>query len=104
MALEEPVYVAPSKIHGKGLFALKRIKKGDLIGTFKGKSAKRDGTYVLWLVDEDTGEESGYRIVNDMRFVNHSKPGNSELFEFDLYATKSIKPDEEILMDYGWEE
>jgi SET domain-containing protein len=104
MASKDYFYVARSKIHGRGLFARKKIKKGGLIGTFEGNPVKRDGTHVLWLVDESNGEEFGYRIVNDMRFVNHSKKPNSELFEFDLYAVKPIQPDEEIVMDYGWDE
>ena len=51
-----PVYVENSKIHGKGLFASRDIKKGELIGKFKCKLAKNDGPHVLWME-----EDKGYR-------------------------------------------
>jgi SET domain-containing protein len=33
-------------------------------------------------------------------FLNHSVPGNCEFEEFDLYALKNIKKDEELTFDY----
>ena len=47
------VYVAPSPIHGRGLFARQPIRKGRFIGTYEGPQAKRNGKYVLWVHGDD---------------------------------------------------
>lgn len=92
-------YVASSSIHGKGLFAKTRIKKEIYLGTYKGPEAKRNGSHVLW-VYEDNGKVIGRRGLNKMRYVNHSDKPNAEFDGFDLYSTRRIKPDEEITIDY----
>ena len=101
MKTPELVYVAPSRIHGRGLFAKTRIKRDTYIGTYEGPQAKRDGKYVLWLTDE-RGNATGRRGLNALRYLNHSSKPNAEFYEYDLYALKSIAPDEEITIDYGW--
>lgn len=92
-------YVAFSTIHGKGLFAKIRIKKEIYLGTYTGPEAKRNGSHVLW-VYEDDGKVIGRRGLNKMRYVNHSDKPNAEFDGFDLYSTRRIKPDEEITIDY----
>ena len=92
------VYVKKSKIHGKGMFAAKRIKKDVTLGPLLGRPTKRDGTYVLWLTDK-----KGLRVTNDYRFINHSKKANCALTGTEVVTLKSIKPDEELFHDYGWE-
>ena len=100
MQLKERVYVAESGIHGKGLFARRRIKKGEFIGTFEGPAAKRNGSHVLWIY---YGEEYvGRRGMNALRYVNHSESPNAEFDDFDLYAAKTIEIDTEITIDYEW--
>lgn len=100
--LDERVYVARSPIHGRGLFAKRRIRSGSYIGTYEGKPTQRDGTYVLWLYDAD-GSAVGQRGTNALRFLNHSDAPNAELHELDLYALRAISPDEEITIDYQWD-
>ncbi|MES9853329.1 MAG: SET domain-containing protein [Candidatus Thiodiazotropha sp. L084R] len=98
------VYKAPSEIHGTGLFAKVSIPKGDYIGTYEGPTAKRDGTYVLW-VFEDEKKPIGRSGRNLLRYLNHHDKGNAEFDGFDLFALKTIQPDDEITFDYGgWEE
>ncbi len=92
-------YVASSPIHGKGLFAKTLIKKEIYLGTYQGPEAKRNGSHVLWVYDDD-GEAVGRRGLNKMRYVNHSDKPNAEFDGFDLYSTRRIKPDEEITIDY----
>jgi SET domain-containing protein len=102
--LGNKVYRAPSRIHGNGLFAKVPISKGDYIGTYEGPTAKRDGTYVLW-VFEDGKAPYGRSGRNLLRYLNHQDEGNAEFDGFDLYALQDIEPDEEITFDYGgWEE
>jgi len=43
------VIVKRSTIHGKGLFALKNIQKGQIIGYFKGERSTEFSAYTLWL-------------------------------------------------------
>lgn len=91
-------YVAPSSIHGRGLFAKQRIPRGSYIGSFRGPPARRDGTYVLWVHD-------GARVVgrsgrNKLRYLNHSDRPNAEFDGFDLYAKRTIGPGDEITIDY----
>ncbi|MCG8429102.1 MAG: SET domain-containing protein-lysine N-methyltransferase [Chromatiales bacterium] len=99
--LQDTVYSGPSRIHGTGLFAKRKIKKGEYIGTYHGPVAKRNGTYVLWVYDH--GEEDkaiGRSGKNLLRFLNHAKPGNAEFDGFDLYARVAIAADKEITFNY----
>ncbi len=99
--LQEWVYSAESTIHGTGLFARKRIRKGEYIGTYGGPQARRNGMYVLWVYDPDDEDNAiGRSGRNLLRYLNHARPGNAEFDGFDLYARKSIVVDEEITFDY----
>jgi SET domain-containing protein len=102
--LHENVEVRESPIHGKGVFARRRLRRGQWIGRFEGDSTRRNGTYVLWLIDED-GRETGIRGRNALRFLNHGDPENAEFVDADLHAVRNIQPGAEILIDYGeaWE-
>lgn len=102
--LGDRVYKAQSSIHGNGLFAKQELLKGQFIGSYEGPTAKRDGTYVLWVFEEGL-EPVGRSGRNLLRYLNHQEPGNAEFDGFDLYALADIKPHEEITFDYGgWED
>ena len=94
------VRVATSPIHGHGVFARQRIREGGLIGDFEGRETKRNGTHVLWVVEED-GRVVGIRGENELRFLNHSRRPNAEFRGASLYAVRNIQPDREITFDYG---
>ena len=98
---KELVVVGQSAIHGKGLFANQKIKKGALIGIYDGPISKKDGPHVLWCIDDDTGEEYGVDGKNEMRYVNHSLEPNACFEERELYALRVIRPGEEITHHYG---
>lgn len=104
-SLEEVVFVKESPIHGKGCFAAKNIKKGEYIGKYEGPSAKKDGTYVLWVLHED-GKYRGVNGKNALRYLNHSQSCNAEFDGPDLFAIRRIKKGDEITFDYGeeWED
>lgn len=93
-------YVAPSTIHGKGLFAKVRINKGTYIGTYKGPEAKKNGSHVLWVYDEEKDSVTGRRGLNKLRYLNHDDRPNAEFDGFDLYSLRTIKPGDEITIDY----
>ncbi len=99
------VRAATSAIHGKGLFATRRIRESAYIATFEGTRTKCDGMHVLWAVDED-GNQFGIRGDNELRFLNHSREPNAEFSGVDLYALRNIQPGCEVTFHYGddWED
>jgi SET domain-containing protein len=100
--LLERIEVRPSEIHGRGIFARKRLRKDQRIGRFEGEITTRNGTHVLWLIDED-GTEIGIRGRNELRFLNHGDPPNAEFRDDELHALRNIQPGTELLIDYGQE-
>ena len=100
----EQVYIAASPIHGRGLFAARRLPGGQLIGIYQGPQVVEDGPHVLWIEDEPGGGWTGYDGVNEMRFMNHSREPNAEMDGLYCYALRDIPADTEITIDYGWED
>jgi hypothetical protein len=97
---EEGIEIQASLIHGDGVYALRRFRRGSYIGTFRGVQTKRDGIYVLWIIDED-GSQIGILGKNELRFLNHDSDPNAEFVGLDLYAVSNIQPGREIMIDYG---
>jgi len=99
------VYSAKSPRHGTGLFAAQSISEGDYIGTYHGPHAKRNGTYVLWVYDEDNCDDCiGISGQNLLRYLNHDRSHPNTEFEGpDLYALRDIEADEELCFNYGEE-
>ena len=110
------IVVGNSKIHGKGVFAAKDIRKGKEIIEYTGeKISKTEGDrrseeqlrqgrlYVFQLNKRyDIDGASG---GSDARLINHSCDPNCESIIYDnkhiwIVATKHIKKGEEILYDY----
>ncbi len=92
------VYVDKSTIHGLGLFANEKIKKGDLIGKIdKAVPCVKDGPHVLWV-----SEDKGYRVKGVLKYINHSaKPNAAYYDDLTVVALRNIKAGEEITHYYG---
>ncbi len=91
------VYVGDSDIHGQGLFAKKKIKRGELIGKIEANKAKKNGPYVLWVADNE-----GYKVKGPLKYINHSnKPNAAYLDDLTVVALKDIKKGDEITHNYG---
>ena len=104
---EEPAFeVRRSPVHGRGLFARRPLRRGELIGVFEGRPTERDGDHVLWVIDDETEAVRGLRVTNDLRFLNHSDEANALLDLLEVRAARSIRAGEEITIDYGeaWDE
>ncbi len=101
---EERVEAAESPIHGKGLYARKRIRPGAYVATFVGEPTKKDGMHVLWSIDEDDNEIA-VEGRNALRFLNHSSNPNAEFIGLDLHALRNIEAGTELTIHYGddWE-
>jgi len=102
-----PLYKAPSKIHGNGAFASRRIKKDEVIAVW-------DGPYADKLPEDDSAKyymrvPSGRWMVGfggdyAESFINHSKTPNAHVkWKGDiasLIALRDIEQDEEVTFDY----
>ncbi len=102
---EQRVRVGVSPIHGRGVFARKRIREGAYVATFIGEETETNGMHVLWTLDEE-GREVGIEGRNGLRFLNHSRDPNVEFIGADLHAIANIQPGVELTIDYGddWED
>ncbi len=99
MSTYKLTYVKVSGIHGKGLFAKKDIESNTYLGEYEGPEAKRNGSHVLWVLDED--EVVGRSGRNKLRYLNHSKGYCAEFDGFELFSLRQIKAGEEITINYG---
>ncbi|MFK7861032.1 MAG: SET domain-containing protein [Granulosicoccus sp.] len=95
--VSDKVFVAESPVHGKGLFAAKRIKANTVIGRLHGMPTFDDGIYVLWITDE-----IGLELTNDFKYINHNSNPNAAYSDLDVTVLKDVEPGEELLHDYGW--
>lgn len=100
--MNDKVEVKDSPIHGKGLFAKRKLRRDQLVGIYEGVRTEEDDTYVLWYEDED-GKLVGVDGRNELRYANHSRTPNSVLYGDEMYALQDIVPGTEILIDYGEE-
>lgn len=111
------VKVKNSGIHGRGVFALQDIKKGEKIIEYEGEriskeeSERRATEYekkgCVWIfeLDKDT-DIDGYVHGNEARFINHSCHPNCESINEEtcigIYALRKIRKGEELTYDYGY--
>jgi uncharacterized protein len=113
---KQPLYkVRNSRIHGRGVFAARRIRKGTRIMEYLGdriSHAAADARYedhdpndnhtFLFIVDKNTVIDAGVG-GNEARFINHSCDGNCEsvIQKSRVYieAVRTIQPGEELGYD-----
>lgn len=105
-----------STIHGTGVFAVARIRKGTRIIEYTGErishaeadrryeeKAAADSHTLLFTVDRRTVIDAGVG-GNDARFINHSCEPNCETVIEDrrvfVYALRDIEPGAELAYDY----
>jgi SET domain-containing protein len=92
-----PYYIARSPIHGKGVFASRPIKEGEIIGKLNVSPATRNGHHVLWLT-----ENHKVRVHCPLRYVNHSEDPNAVYYDtLEVVALRDIEKGEEITHDYS---
>jgi hypothetical protein len=108
--------VRRSRVHGRGVFALRRIRQGTRVIEYTGdrvSHAEADRRYegrdhddhhtFLFILDARTVIDAGVG-GNEARFINHSCEPNCESVIEDnrifIYATRTIEPGEELAYDY----
>ena len=118
----EPLYVVRnSEIHGRGVFALRRIRKGTRILEYTGErisnkeadrrydddKMKRHHTF-LFTLDSKTCIDGSIRTGGgDASFINHSCEPNCEAVitgrKIFIHALHTIEPGTELAYDYQYE-
>ena len=121
-AESNPLYVVKrSKIHGRGVYAARRIRSGTRIIEYVGDrisheeadsryemKADDDGHTFLFVVDDDLCIDAGVG-GNPARFINHKCDANCETIiegrRVFIEAIRAIQPGEELGYDYQltWE-
>jgi len=109
------ISVRRSNIHGRGVFALRRIRKGERVIEYTGERithGEADRRYpdddsphtMLFIVDRKIVIDAT-RTGNSARWINHSCRPNCESIEDEkrifIEATRDIGPGEELTYDYN---
>jgi uncharacterized protein len=111
-----PIMVRESSVHGRGVFATRRIEKGERIIEYLGERVshdeadrryetkdENDSHTFLFIVDSRTVIDAGVE-GNDARFFNHSCNPNCESVVENrrvfIEALRTIEPGEEMTYDY----
>ncbi|MGD8307190.1 MAG: SET domain-containing protein [Ignavibacteria bacterium] len=110
------VYVGESIIHGKGIFTSARIPAGykimDIMGDVidgyecERREEEENNVYIFWNGDDcyiDTAR------TKKIKYINHDCKYNCEVEENEknglmLVAARDIEKDEELTIDYGYED
>ncbi|MDQ3016946.1 MAG: SET domain-containing protein-lysine N-methyltransferase [Bacteroidota bacterium] len=113
---KEPYYIVRnSKIHGKGVFAKRPIRKGTKVVEYTGTIVSREeadeiGTSnvsghthtMLFTIDDDRVIDGN--VGGDARFINHGCDPNCEAVQYDdkifIESIRSVKKGEELTYDY----
>ncbi len=116
--------IRQSPIHGRGIFATRKIRKGTRIIQYVGEkidkdesnrrglelfeTAQKTGGASVYIFDlNDEWDLDGNKEYNDARLINHSCEPNAEMVNEDdelwLFALRDILPEEEITFDYGYD-
>jgi uncharacterized protein len=111
-----PIKVRRSRVHGRGVFAIRPIRNGRRIIEYTGRRVRwkdvpadvKDAHTFLF------GINDGIHVIdpkvggNEARWINHSCDPNCEAIEEDdgrvfIYALRNIKVEEELSYDYQLE-
>lgn len=113
-----------SKIHGRGVFASRLLRKGSKIIEYRGElidkeesnrrgnalfeESQKTGGASVYIFDLDENHDlDGNKEWNPARLINHTCEPNAEMIDDDgrlyLYALREVRKGEEISFDYGYD-
>lgn len=100
------IYVASSSVHGKGVFAARDIKKGEVLGRYETRKTKltaEENPFVVEMYDDDGNLSHHLLGINSWKYINHSKNPNMDMIgdELTMVALRDIEEDEELTWYYG---
>jgi hypothetical protein len=104
-----------SPIHGRGVFALRKIGKGERIIEYTGERLSHDeadrrypvddSNHTMLFIVDDTTVIDATRKGSSARWINHSCRPNCESVDEEgriyIEATRAIRPGEELTYDYN---
>ena len=96
-----PVRVAPSPIHGKGVFAVRDIHPGHLIGAYMGSVSYDFADPKALQLEDERGATFAIIGTGPLGYLNHAEAFNAEMDLVHLYATEMIKAGDEITILYS---
>jgi SET domain-containing protein len=111
---EQHIFVKESNIHGAGLFTSINISAGSTIMLIKGEAISEEeciiredegNVYIFWNEDNYIDTSSTEKI----KYINHNCDYNCDVIDggpdyLVLVASREILVDEELTIDYGYEE
>ena len=112
-----PVTVKMTPTMGRGVFAVRKIAKGELLGEFHTIRLPPDEVQTMagttlshfWFEDDDDG--SAFVVFGWIEMVNHSMTPNADRTwratpegeVVALFATRDVEAGEQLFMDYEFE-
>lgn len=99
------VIIKPSKIHGKGVFAARDIKKGETVLKWNPEVLTEKEVAALSTEDRKltfkVGPDRYYYMQEPERYMNHSCENNTTVQNDSDVAIRDIKAGEEITANYN---
>jgi hypothetical protein len=96
----DAVETRESPIHGLGVFAVRDVRAGEVMASYRGRPVDRNGTYVSMHTDR-WGRPRHHEIVGPLKYLNHSCRPTATLHNFKLKALVPHRTDQEVTIDYG---
>lgn len=95
-----------SKIHGKGIFIVKPIRKGGVVSFLRGKirrleikNAKDSLSHMVWI---GIGKNKWIDPSYPYKYLNHScNPSAGIIGKKKVVAMRNLKPGDEVTVDYS---
>jgi uncharacterized protein len=116
-AAQRRIQVRKSGVHGKGVFAVQPIAKGEAIIEYKGEiiswpeALRRhphdpsDPNHTFYFSLDDGSHVIDAKVGGNARWINHACQPNCKADETDgrvfIHALRALKPGEELFYDYG---
>jgi SET domain-containing protein len=105
--MKKDVLVRKSKIHGKGIFAGKNFKKGEVVLRWRPKILKKSDIKKLPVAQKHyiycVSENKYFLMQSPEKYVNHSCDANTKVKNHSDVAIKNIRKGEEITSNYSKE-
>ena len=106
MKVNDDVEVRPSRIQGRGLYALREFMPGEVV--LQWNVSHKISNDAVELLSEDErryvhpfSDHESIIVQPPERFVNHSCDNNTIVVNFSDVAIRTIAKDNEITSDYG---
>lgn len=88
--------VRESPIHGRGLFSLRNITQGEILGIAATVATDVESDHSIWVHDQEHRE-----MVCGFRFINHADEPNVIIYDdLSIVALKDIAAEEELTHNY----